>query len=225
MRYYFGFLPSDELSRTIDQAYALINSGSSERYDSYRDKIVHLTSRELLDALLVKLIESLPDDSERKPQLIKTAQTIESTTDKLINTILSPTDNKHVLPSFEFFDQQVLFTDPLGQRRIGLQLDDKLAKDLLACMERVLAGDGKAQVNELTRLFTQLAQACMQHFLVDFTKTLNLNMLKRAAIPMADGVINKVLDVAIHRLIPQLPQASLERFASYYQSLIIAIDE
>lgn len=224
MTYYFGFLPSQELNTTIDNAYAAIGNQRDERYDVYRDKITHLTSKELLDALLVKLVESLPDDSERKAHLIKTSHTIEATTDKLINTILSPADNATVLQSFDFFDKHVLFTDPQGQRRVGLALDDKLAKDLLTTMQNVLNGHGKAEVDNLTRLFSELAQACMQHFLIDFTKTLNLNMLKRAAIPVADSVIKKVLDVALHRLIPQMPQASLERFVQYYQSLIFNID-
>ena len=106
MSYYFGFTPSVELSATIDKAYELIGSKSSERYDVYRDKITQLTSKELMDALLIKLIESLPDDSERKAHLIKTAETIEATSDKLINTLLSPTKNEDVLPSFDFFDQK-----------------------------------------------------------------------------------------------------------------------
>ncbi|MFW2178035.1 MULTISPECIES: hypothetical protein [unclassified Moraxella] len=226
MTYYFGFLPSSELRQTIDTAYALIAKQSSnhdnvpERYDIYRDKITHLTNKELLDVMLVKLIESLPDDSERKAHLIKVSHTIETTTDKLINTVLSPAKNSQVLPSFEFFDKQVLCTDPTGQRRIGVPLDDKLATELLACMARVQQGLGKAEVNNLTRLFTQLAHASLEHFLVDFTKTLSLNMLKRTAIPVADGVIKKVLEVALHRLIPQMPQESLERFTKYYQPLI-----
>ena len=104
MSYYFGFLPSEELNNTINHAYALIHSHSSERYDVYRDKITHLTNKELMDSLLIKLIESLPDESERRTHLIKTAATIEATSDKLINTLLSPTKNDDVLASFHFFD-------------------------------------------------------------------------------------------------------------------------
>jgi len=65
-----------------------------------------------------------------------------------------------------------------------------------------------------------LTQVSLQHFLVDFTKTLPLNLLKRGAIPVADSVISKVLDVALHRLIPQMPQESLERFTKHYATLI-----
>lgn len=220
MSYYFGFIPSSELTANIDKAYELIDAKSSERYDTYRDKITHLVNKELMDTMLVKLIESLPDDSERKAHLIKASHTIESTTDKLVNTILSPTNNEQVLPSFEFFDQHVLVNDPTGQRRVSIPLDDKLAHDLLTTFEQVKQGNGKAQTDNLTRVFTQLTQACLQHFLVDFTKTLPLNILKRGAIPVADSVINKVLDVALHRLIPQMPQESLERFVRYYESLI-----
>ena len=108
MPYYFGFVPSAELNETIDKAYQLIADKSSERYDVYRDKITHLTNQELMENMLVQLIESLPDESERKAHLIKVSHTIETTTDKLINTVLSPTDNPDVLSSFNFFDKRVL---------------------------------------------------------------------------------------------------------------------
>ena len=220
MSYYFGFTPSVELSATIDKAYELIGSKSSERYDVYRDKITQLTSKELMDALLIKLIESLPDDSERKAHLIKTAETIETTSDKLINTLLSPTKNEDVLPSFDFFDQKVLKNTQSGERRISVPLSDELAKNLLATIENVQAGNGLEEQQNLIRLFSELTKACLQHFLVDFTKTLNLNMLKRAAIPVTDGIIVKVIDIALRRLIPQMPQESLERFTKHYQALI-----
>ncbi|WP_019518545.1 hypothetical protein [Faucicola boevrei] len=220
MSYYFGFLPSAELSNTIDTAYALIAQNSLERYDVYRDKITHLTNQELLDIMLVKLIESLPEDSDRKQHLIKVSHTIETTTDRLINTVLSPAKNNDVLPSFEFFDKQVLKNDPQGNRRISVPLSDDLAKQILASFANVQQGNGKAEVENLTRLFSELTQACLQHFLVDFTKTLPLNMLKRGAIPIADGVINKALSLALNRLIPQMPQDSLARFTTYYQVLI-----
>ena len=220
MSYYFGFTPSVELSATIDKAYELIASKSSERYDVYRDKITQLTSKELMDALLIKLIESLPDDSERKAHLIKTAETIETTSDKLINTLLSPTKNEDVLPSFDFFDQKVLKNTQSGERRISVPLSDELAKNLLATIENVQAGNGLEEQQNLIRLFSELTKACLQHFLVDFTKTLNLNMLRRAAIPVTDGIIVKVIDITLRRLIPQMPQESLERFTKHYQALI-----
>ncbi len=220
MSYYFGFVPSTELNATIDKAYELIATHSNERYDVYRDKITHMVNKELMDAMLIKLIESMPEGSERKAHLIKASHTIESTTNKLVNTVLSPTENAQVLPSFQFFDKKVLVNDPTGQRRVSIPLDDQLATDLLTTFEQVKQGNGKAQTDNLTRVFTQLTQACLQHFLVDFTKTLPLNILKRGAIPVADSVIKKVLDMALHRLIPQMPQESLERFVSYYASLI-----
>lgn len=225
MSYYFGFVPSQELAATIDKAYELIATQSSERYDVYRDKITHFTSKELMDALLTKLIESLPDDSERKAHLIKTAETIDATSNKLINTLLSPTKNEDVLPSFEFFDKKVLKHTKNGERRISVPLDDALAKNLLDTISNVQAGNGIAEQQNLIRLFTQLTKVCLQHFLVDFTKTLNLNMLKRAAIPVTDSMIVKVIDIALHRLIPQMPQESLERFTKHYQALIFQTDE
>lgn len=225
MTYYFGFVPSAELTDEIRTAQQLIASQSSERYDIYRDKIIHLINRELLDAMLVNLIKSLPDTSERKTHLIKLSQTIENTSDKLLNTILSPTPNKDVLASFDFFDEQVWFTDPMGNHRVGLKLDDTLATSLLTTFAEVQNGNGLNQTKQLSDGFSDLARVCLQHFLVDFTKTLPLNLLKRTAIPVADSMISKALDLALHRLIPQMPQDSLVRFTQFYQPMIFKIDK
>ena len=220
MNYYFGFHPSQDLSDKIDKAYALIEGGADVRYDTYRDQITHMVNQELLDAMLGKLIEAMPQNSERRAHLVKANDTIHVTVDKLINTLLSPADNAQVLPSFEFLDRQVLFRDTDGQRRISVPLDDTFARELLACIERVQQGHGEAERDNLTRLFTQLVQSCLQHFMGDFTKTLPLGMIKRRAIPVAEGVINKVVSVALQRLIPQMPQDALARFSAYYSTLI-----
>ena len=45
-------------------------------------------------------------------------------------------------------------------------------------------------------------------------------MLKLAAFPGTDGISVKVIDIALRRLIPQMPQESLERFTKHYQALI-----
>ena len=37
---------------------------------------------------------------------------------------------------------------------------------------------------------------------------------------IVDGIIVKVIDIALRRLIPQMPQESLERFTKHYQALI-----
>ncbi|MBR7539020.1 hypothetical protein KC221_22800, partial [Mycobacterium tuberculosis] len=98
---------------------------------------------------------------------IKTAETIEATSDKLINTLLSPTKNEDVLPSFDFFDQKVLKNTQSGERRISVPLTDELAKSLLATIENVQAGNGLEEQQNLIRLFSDLTKACLQHFLVD----------------------------------------------------------
>lgn len=220
MSYYFGFVPSQMLSDTIKHAYALIENNSDERYDLYRDKITHMVSKELLDVMLVKLIEAMPNESERKTHLIKLSHTIETTSDKVIDTILTPTDNADVLASFDFFDKNVVKHDETGQMRIGFPLSDELAGEIFACFANVHQGNGKDENARLAKVFSELSNACLQHFLLDFTKTLPLNRLKRGAISLADGVLKKGISLALNRLIPQMPQESLERFTKYYQSQI-----
>ncbi len=220
-QYYFGFLPSALLIQNINELNQLVANRSNERYDTYRNQIVHLISKELLEAMLVKLIDNLPDTSERKAHLIKICQSIETAVDKLIDTIIGSASNQEVLPSVDFLQQKTLLVDNQGQQRIGFQLEENLARNLLKSFANVKQGNGISEVKNLTDLLTQLSQASLQHFLTDFTKTLNLGLLKRSAIPIAHGVIAKGVDIAVHKLLPQLQQEALERLVNYYGQLIV----
>lgn len=223
MVYYFGFLPSDRLNAEIDKAQALIQSGSSERYDGHRNIITHLINKELLDVMLKQMIASLPTDSDRKAQLEKIATTIEATTTKLVDTLLGSASNAEVMPSFEFLDAHTLFTDEQGQRRIGFLLKDDVAKDLQESFKQLQRNDPNFQIKKLCYAFNELAQASLQHFLIEFTQTLNLGMVKRTAIPVAKSGIAKGIDVAINKLLPQLPPEGLLRLADYYSPLILPV--
>ena len=192
----------------------------AERYDVYRDKITQLTSKELMDALLIKLIESLTRwFRNEKSHLIKTAATIEATSNKLINTLLS-LQKWRCVTQLWFFDQKVLKTPNRVNVVSQCHFTDELAKEFTTTIENVQAGKGLEEQQNLIRLFSELTKACLQHFLVDFTKTLNLNMLKRAAIPVTDGIIVKVIDIALRRFNPANARRIGERFTKHYQALI-----
>lgn len=220
--YYFGFVPSDELYHNIQHVYQCIENQSNESLTPYRDKIVRLTSQELLNAMLIQLINGMPDNLERKQRLIALSKHIETTTDKLIGTILMPADNHEILPSFEFFDHNVMKYDK-NQMKLCFPLSDRLASEFFDCFDNIQQGNGKAEVERLSQIFAELSHACLQHFLLDFTKTLPLNKFKRGAIVLANGVLEKAITVALNHLIPQLPQASLERFITHYHAQIFRL--
>ena len=232
MAYYFGFLPSTELNTALDEANSLVKNAlikntddslARHSLDSHRNHITQLVKNELIDTMLVQIVASLPDESERKAQLQKICQTIATTTDKLLKTILGKASNAEVMPSFEFLEKKTLFVDLEGKQRVGFAINDRLGHELEQCFNAIQSGntaDTPNNVAKLANLLSELTEACMQHFLIDFTKTLNLGMLKRSTIPVAQSVINKVSNVALHKLLPQMPQEGLERIVSHYQPLI-----
>lgn len=218
--YFFGFLPSENLNSAIDEAFLLINQPTSEPFYIHRNKITHLVNKELLDVMLVQLIDNLPSYSERKTHLMKTCQLVETTADKMINGILDTASNQEVLSSFDFLKYKTLFTDNSKQRRIGFLLDDELSKSLLMSFSQVKQGYSKEEIANLSHLFSRLSKACLHHFVLDFTTTLPLGKIKRSAVSIAHSVMAKGIDLAIHRLLPQLPHEGVLRLVNYYENLI-----
>lgn len=218
--YYFGFVPSKELYQNIQTLYQLIDSKVNENYTPYRDNIVRLTSQELINTMLIQLIQRMPDNSDRKQRLIALSNHIESTSDKLIGKILTPVDNAQVLPSVEFFNQHILKYHH-DSMKICFPLSDRLASDFFACFDEI--NQGNVNIERLSQIFSELSQACLQHFLVDFTKTLPLNTFKKGAVSLTNGVLEKAIAMALRHLLPQLPEASLQHFVSHYHAQIFRL--
>ena len=222
MAYYFGFLPSDKLNQMIDEAEQLIVSESPVDYYPYRNELTQQIARELNDNLLVSLIDVIPNP-ERKAAMQKIVHTIERTTETLLNVLLGKDKNEDIMPSFDFLKNKSMFIDNEGMRRVGFRLSEPTAQ---------VINDGFAAITPETvdrdKFKTALAtmtDASLQHFMGQFTETLKLGMIKRKSVPVAKAAIDKGMGMALNKLLPQLPDAGLNRLAVFYRPYLIQLDD
>lgn len=222
MAYYFGFLPSDKLNHMIDEAEQLIESQSSVDYYPYRNELTQQIARELNDNLLVNLIEVIPNP-ERKTAMQKIVNTIERTTETLLNVLLGKDNNEDILPSFDFLKNQSMFIDNEGMRRVGFKLSESTAQTIC---------DGFAAITPETvdrekfkTALETMTEASLNHFMSRFTETLKLGMIKRKSVPVAKTAIDKGMSMALNKLLPQLPDAGLNRLATFYRPYLIQMDD
>ena len=61
----------------------------------------------------------------------------------------------------------------------------------------------------------------LTHFISRYAETLKLGMIKRKSVPVAKAAIDKGMTMALNKLLPDLPDASLNRLANYYRPFIV----
>ncbi|WP_413518987.1 hypothetical protein [Psychrobacter glacincola] len=218
MAHYFGFVPSDKLKALIIEAEQVIASDTKTDYYPYRDALTHQTARDLIDNLLVGLVEIIPNP-ERQASMRKIVATIERATDTLLNILLGKENNEEVMPSFHFLRDHATFIDNEGLKRVGF----KLTEQDTAIIQKGFAAITPENVDTKTFKIAleTMNEETLTHFISRFADTLKLGMIKRKSVPVAKAAIDKGMSMALNKLLPDLPDKSLNRLANYYRPFIV----
>ena len=218
MAHYFGFVPSDKLKALIIEAEQVIASDTKTDYYPYRDALTHQTARDLIDNLLVGLVEIIPNP-ERQASMRKIVATVERATDTLLNILLGKENNEEVMPSFHFLRDQATFIDNEGLKRVGF----KLTEQDTAIIQKGFAAITPENVDTKTfkTALETMNEETLTHFISRFADTLKLGMIKRKSVPVAKAAIDKGMSMALNKLLPDLPDSSLNRLANYYRPFIV----
>jgi len=218
MAHYFGFVPSDKLKALISEAEQVVASNENVEYYPYRDALTHQTARDLTDNLLVGLVDIIPNP-ERQASMRKIVGTIERATDTLLNILLGKENNKDVLPSFHFLRDHATFIDNGGVKRVGFKLSEKDANTITESFAAITP-EHVDRAKFKTALET-MNEETLTHFISRYAETLKLGMIKRKSVPVAKSAIDKGMSMALNKLLPDLPNDSLNRLANYYRPFII----
>ena len=218
MAHYFGFVPSDKLKVLIVEAEQIIASNEEVAYYPYRDALTHQTARDLIDNLLVGLVDIIPNP-ERQASMRKVVATVERATDTLLNILLGKENNEEVLPSFHFLRDRATFIDNDGLKRVGF----KLTEQDTAIIQKGFAAITPEHVDTKTfkTALETMNEQTLTHFISRFAETLKLGMIKRKSVPVAKASIDKGMNMALNKLLPDLPDSSLNRLANYYRPFIV----
>lgn len=218
MAYYFGFVPSDKLKTLISEAEQVVASNETVDYYPYRDALTHQTARDLIDNLLVGLVEIIPNP-ERQAAMRKIVAMIERSTDTLLNLLLGKESNEEVLPSFHFLRDRSTFIDNEGVKRVGFKLSDADAKTVNTGFAAITPE--QVDMKAFKKALETMNEETLTHFISQYADTLKLGMIKRKSVPVAKAAIDKGMNMALNKLLPDLPDRSLNRLADYYRPFIV----
>lgn len=218
MTYYYGFEPSEKLEDMLHQADHIITSNEDTPYYPLRNDIAQRVAYELIENLLVKLIDVIPDP-ERQERLRGIVSKIESATETMLNILLGKDKNKDVIPNFEYMKNETVFEDNDGNTRVGFKMKDATAKTIKEGFDATTS-EGVDRKKLQTALFA-MNHAVIDHFVTRFSETLPLGLFKRKAVPVAKAAINKALEMAITKLLPEMPDESVNRLVNFYSHYMV----
>lgn len=221
MTTYFGFIPSDKLNNQINEIIDVIDNNKKADYYTYRNEVTKQIGHELVDNLLTKTVD-LIQDPDRKQRLQKVVKTVHSAVETLLKHVLGKESNDKVMDSYHFLKDKSLFTDDEGIRRIGFPLSDTIAQTMINSL--ALAEKSQPPHAELQDGVDAMINANLEHFLKDFSASLNLGLLKRKAVPIAEMAISKGSELAIHKIMPDMPSDAAQRLCNHYQQLVVKTD-
>ncbi|MDN6275203.1 hypothetical protein [Psychrobacter sp.] len=218
MAHYFGFVPSDKLKALMVEAEQVLESNEPVDYYPYRDALTHQTARDLIDNLLVELVDIIPN-SERQAAMRKIVGTVEKAADTLLNILLGKENNEEVLPSFHFLRDRATFVDNEGVTRVGFKLSEADGQIIENGFSAITPEH--TDVDLFKTALETMNEETLTHFISRYAETLKLGMIKRKSVPVAKAAIDKGMSMALNKLLPDLPDNSLNRLANYYRPFII----
>lgn len=214
---FFGFIPSDALAQDLKEIQAKRNS--SEALYPLRDKIVLQMVDEILENVLADLLHRFPD-SDKKQTAEKLMGFVKSTVHGLLKTLLGKADNEQVKESIAFLDQSI-FKDAQGVERFGAPLDANVVANMKGSFAEILNDGNHREIRlSLKESYKQFADLLILHFLINFTKTLGLGMIKRKAADIGASAVTKAVHIAIDKLFPTLSKDELKVVAECHGELI-----
>ncbi|WP_201537085.1 hypothetical protein [Psychrobacter immobilis] len=218
MAHYFGFVPSPKLQKLIEEAEQVVASNEQVDYYPYRDALTHQTARDLIDNLLVGLIDIIPNP-ERQAAMRKVVVTIERATDTLLKILLGKENNEEVMPSFHFLRDRATFVDNEGVKRVGFKLSD--ADAIIINKGFAAVTPEQVDMKIFKTALETMNEETLTHFISRYAETLKLGLIKRKSVPVAKAAIDKGMNMALTKLLPDLPDSSLNRLANYYRPFIV----
>lgn len=218
MAHYFGFVPSPKLQKLIEEAEQVVASNEQVDYYPYRDALTHQTARDLIDNLLVGLIDIIPNP-ERQAAMRKVVVTIERATDTLLKILLGKENNEEVMPSFHFLRDRATFVDNEGMKRVGFKLSD--ADAIIINKGFAAVTPEQVDMKIFKTALETMNEETLTHFISRYAETLKLGLIKRKSVPVAKAAIDKGMNMALTKLLPDLPDTSLNRLANYYRPFIV----
>ena len=211
---FFGFTPSEALLSNIQNG--IEKKDSSENLYPLRDQTALYINDEIIDAILTDLIHHFPA-SDKRDTAEKLAGYIKSTVAVLLKQLLGKAPNETVRQSI-VFSENSLFLAADQKHRIGFALDAGFIQALKQQFTQI-QNSQTADLAQLSNLYKQFADATIQHFMIDFNKTLDLGLIKRKASDLAASAVKKAVHIAIDKIIPHLTEQELLALAEYHDTL------
>lgn len=219
MTTYFAFKLADATQQGMDELLANLAAGTSTPQHTLHTRVSVEMVDEILRNCVEELIKLFQDGAEGAGILNTLINLLKGTAHGLVKQMLGKHDNKEVARMAEHLRTSRVVIG--NEVRFGFELPAALASRFAAVFAAVDAGQGKENRDALQATMLEFAELALIHFYDDFVRPMELGFIKQKVSDVGRATINKGIQVAIKKLVPQLGQKDMALFVAHYRSMIV----
>ena len=219
MKNRFGFVVTDKLATLIKEANDRLAEGANkdDPMYPYRNRLIEQVSEELVDNLMIKQALCI-SDPERRASLTKLGNKVQSITGKIVQTMLSKDKDDVVLGSKTFLDLSVA-RDADGQLRMGMELPEDYYTSVVTYFDKIIAGEMSTEiVSNIQKNLRQFDDYLLNHFMLEFGKTLGWGSIKLKLAKTAKSGVSKANQMVMDKMIPKMTLEELQEIVPHLRS-------
>lgn len=222
----FGFIVSDKLLTLLQEATARLAQGENKKDPMYpyRNRLIEQVNQELIENLMIKQADCI-SDPKRREGLIKLGHKVQSVTGKIVSVMLSKDKDAVVMASKAFLDVSVA-RDADGNLRMGMVLPSAYYQDATSAFDAINRGEFTPEiVDSAKKNLKKFDDYLLDHYIIDFVKTLGWGMIKLNLARGAKATISAANHLMIDQMVPKMSLEELQEVAPHIQGFFFESDK
>lgn len=213
----FGFVASETLIQMILDANDALENGGSEPMYVYRNKLIQQVSDELIKNMVLDLADEI-SNPKRQEAIKKLGGTLQNVVGKIVKVMLAKDKDKIVLQSKPFLESSVA-RDADGKVRMGFEVSAELYNKIQETFNAVHEGNISTELRQSVKeLLKKIDDVLLQHFIVDFVRTLGWGSIKMNLAKGTKATITKADSVMVEKMVDSLSLKDLQELLPHFQS-------
>lgn len=213
----FGFVASETLIQMILDANDALENGGSEPMYVYRNKLIQQVSDELIKNMVLDLADEI-SNPKRQEAIKKLGGTLQNVVGKIVKVMLAKDKDKIVLQSKPFLESSVA-RDADGKVRMGFEVSAELYNKIQETFNAVHEGNISTELRQSVKeLLKKIDDVLLQHFIVDFVRTLGWGSIKMNLAKGTKATITKADSVMVEKMVDSLSLEDLQELLPHFQS-------
>lgn len=218
-QHYFAIPTSDRLHRQVEELMANLEGGSPVPQNALMQSVSIEFVDEIVDALILNLVTSLPVRPVVATLARQFAQLIKGTSHVAIKQVVVKLDNEDLRPLLGYIRarQFVTMVDGVARHFNAFPIPAALKIRFFTAFAAARHDHGEAERETLRQAMLEFSAKSLYHFYEEPVGLLQLGFVARKVVETGHSAIRKGAQAAINTIFPTLTADEMKYFSAYFE--------